>query len=170
MTAPVERAIALPEREIVVNVADFAVARGGGVIATCGLGSCVAIMLFDDAAEVAALAHVLLPEADPKRALTNPAKYASTAVPLLVEEARRLGARTGMRAKLVGGARMFGALLTSGVNMGERNVEAARRALAAARVPVVAEDVGGEFGRSVYIDVVTGQVRVRSLEGQARVL
>ncbi len=63
---------------------------------------------------------------------------------------------------------MFGALLSSGTNMGQRNIEAVRRSLAALRIPVVAEDVGGEYGRSVRVDVATGLVRVRSLSGGDR--
>jgi chemotaxis protein CheD len=46
--------------EIRVKVADYAVAAEG-TIATIGLGSCVAIALYDPAAHVGGLAHVLLP-------------------------------------------------------------------------------------------------------------
>ena len=170
MRASVGRAATPTEREISVNIADFAVARGRGVIVTCGLGSCVAIVLYDRATAVAALAHVLLPEIDGGRTPLNPAKYAATAVPFLVAEAQRHGALGPLEAKIAGGARMFGTLLASGVNMGERNVEASRRALAAAGIALVGEDVGGEYGRSVYVDVTTGVVRVRSLERGDRVL
>ena len=83
---------------------------------------------------------------------------------------RRHGATGPLVARLVGGARMFGALLSSGTNMGQRNIEAVRRSLAALRIPVVAEDVGGEYGRSVRVDAATGLVRVRSLSGGDRVL
>ncbi|HSA57361.1 MAG TPA: chemotaxis protein CheD [Gemmatimonadaceae bacterium] len=157
--------------EIVVNIADFAVAAQRGVLSTVGLGSCVAVAIHDAAARVTALAHVLLPTASMARgAPTRPAKFADLAVPLLVREMRRLGAQGHLTAKLVGGARMFGSLLGTGINMGERNVEAIRHALAASRVRVVAEDVGGEYGRSVIIDVATFRVRVTSLQGVDRVL
>lgn len=151
-------------REQVVNVAEFAVAREGGTIATMGLGSCVAIILHDASARIGALAHVLLPHESLSRDRGHPAKFASTAVPLLLRELRRAGSAGPCVAKLVGGASMFGALLAGGgVNMGERNVTAVREALAAARVPVVAEDVGGDYGRSAYLDVATGKVRVVSI-------
>jgi chemotaxis protein CheD len=157
-------------REIVVNIADFAVASGRGTIVTSGLGSCIAIVLHDRVARVAALAHVLLPDADLARTPHQPAKFAPTAVPLLVGEMQRLNARGPYRAKIAGGARMFGTLLSSGVNMGERNIEATRKALIAAGIPLVGEDIGGEYGRSVYVDVATGDVRVHSLERGDRVL
>jgi chemotaxis protein CheD len=159
-------------REIVVNVADFGAAAGPGTLYTAGLGSCVAIAIHDAAAGAAALAHVLLPSGAMRREAEamRPAKFADEAVPLLIREMRRIGATGPLAAKLVGGSRMFGSLLASGVNMGERNVAAARRALACAGIPVLAEDVGGEYGRNVTIDVVTFAIRISSLQGGDRVL
>jgi chemotaxis protein CheD len=79
----------------------------------------------------------------------------------------RLHGATGpLQAKLIGGARMFGSLMSAGVNVGERNVEATRAALQRLRIPIVGEEVGGEHGRSVRVDVATGFVRVRSLAGR----
>jgi len=171
MTAPVEASPrAHHQREIVVNVADFAVAREQGVLITAGLGSCVAIALYDRDSRVAGLAHILLPHTDYGRGPVKPAKFPTTAVPLLVAEMRRLGAAGPFVGKIAGGARMFGSLLASGVNMGKRNVDATRRALKRAGIRLVAEDVGGEHGRSIYFDVATGDVRVHSLQQGDRVL
>ena len=157
--------------EIRVKVADWAVAQGDRTIATIGLGSCVAIVLHDPVANVGGLAHILLPDATLSRDQENRAKFPQTAVPLLVAEMRRAGSRGALQAKLVGGASMFGQLLPSGgINMGERNVAATRKALEAARIPVVADDTGGDYGRSVYLDVATGRVLVRSLRRGDRVL
>jgi chemotaxis protein CheD len=157
--------------EIRVKVADWAVAQGARTIATIGLGSCVAIVLHDAAAAVGGLAHILLPDATLSRDQANRAKFPGTAVPLLVAEMRRLGARGALQAKIVGGASMFGALLPAGgINMGERNVAATRRALEAAGIPVIGDDTGGDYGRSVYLDVGTGRVLVRSLRRGDRTL
>ena len=150
--------------EIRVKVADWAVAQGDRTIATIGLGSCVAIVLHDAAAGVGGLAHVLLPDASLSRDQGNLAKFPQTAVPLLVAEMRKLGARGPFTARIAGGASMFGQLLPAGgINMGERNVVATRRALEAAGIPLAGEDTGGDYGRSVYLDVATGRVLVRSL-------
>jgi chemotaxis protein CheD len=71
----------------------------------------------------------------------------------------------------VGGASMFGALLAGGgINMGDRNISASRTALEAAGVPLVAEDVGGDYGRSVYFDVASGEVRIVSIRNGTRYL
>lgn len=150
-------------REVHVNVAEIAIAVGAGVLTTCGLGSCIAIALFDPTTRVGGLAHVLLPNDDRVRPGDRPGKYADRAVPYLLAEMRHAGMCGTPVAKIAGGASMFGALLGGGVNMGDRNSDATRCALAAAGVPIVGEDVGGDHGRSVYFDVATGVVRVHSL-------
>ena len=152
-------------RELRVKVADFAVAKGDAVLATIGLGSCVAITLHDAAQRIGGLAHILLPSEGLSRDASNRAKFPATAVPLLIEEMRKLGARGPYTAKIAGGSSMFGALLpTGGINMGERNVIASRQALDMAGIRLAAQDVGGDHGRSVFFHVMDGRVLVRSLK------
>ncbi|HEX7018814.1 MAG TPA: chemotaxis protein CheD [Gemmatimonadaceae bacterium] len=157
--------------EIRVKVADLA-ASAAGTLITIGLGSCVAIALYDEGAAVGGLAHVLLPDETMSRDRTNLAKFPSTAIPMLLERMESLGARRErMWAKIAGGASMFGSLLPSGgINVGERNVSAVRDALSGVGMPILAEDTGGDYGRSVYFFVDEGRVEVRSLKKGARVL
>jgi chemotaxis protein CheD len=152
-------------KEIRVHVADAAVAQGEAVIASIGLGSCVAIVLHDPEAQVGGLAHVLLPSDSMARDRSNRAKFPSSAVPLLLEQMRALGALDRrITARLVGGASMFTSLLSStGMQIGERNLLASRKALALARIPVIGEDAGGGHGRSVYFHTGDGRVEVRSM-------
>lgn len=154
-----------------VRIAHHAVACWDGRLVSIGLGSCVAIALHDASRRIAGLAHVLLPDPSIARDGSNPARFASTAVPLLLTEMRAVGARGPFVAKLAGGAALFGNLLgTGGAQMGARNVAAARAALAAVGIPVVAEDTGGSNGRSVSLDVSSGSFTVRSVRGDANVL
>ena len=158
-------------REFRVKVADYAVAKGDAVLATIGLGSCVAIAIHDPIQQVGGLAHVLLPSEGLSRDASNRAKFPSTAVPLLVEEMRKLGGRGPYVAKIVGGSSMFGALLPAGgINMGERNAVASRQALDLAGIRLAAQDVGGDYGRSVYFHVTDGRILVRSLKTGDRAL
>lgn len=155
--------------DIRVKVADYAVRNGDSVLSTIGLGSCVAIALYDPTTRIGGLAHVLLPNEGMSRDTSNRAKFSTTAVPLLIEEMRRIGARGNLSAKIAGGASMFAALLPgSGVNMGERNVAATRDALRAHGIPIVAEDTGGDHGRSVYFHLRDGVVLIRSLKAGDR--
>ncbi len=148
-----------------VRVADWAVETGEVVILTLGLGSCVACVLYDAVAKVGGLAHVLLPSQTLARDRSNRAKFPETAVPLLMEEMQKLGAaRERLRARLVGGAAMFASLGSSGVAlMGDRNVMATREALKVARIPLLAEDTGQAYGRSVYFYLPDGRLEVRSV-------
>jgi chemotaxis protein CheD len=152
--------------EVRVKVADYAVAGGSTLLITVGLGSCVAIALYDPQAHVGGLAHVLLPSTGMSQDRSNRAKFPSTAVPLLCDRMQALGARTGrMRAKIVGGASMFTSLLSaSGLQIGERNVVATRAALEHAGIPIIAQEVGGDYGRSVYFHVDDGRLVVKSLK------
>ena len=157
--------------DIRVRVADYAV-TADGTISTIGLGSCVAIVLYDGVARVGGLAHVLLPYESMSRDRSNPAKFPATIVPIMLSDMRQLGARhERIRAKIVGGASMFGNIMPSGgINIGERNVVAVRETLADAKVPIIAEDTGADYGRSVYLFVDDGRVEVRSLRKGSRVL
>jgi len=159
-------------KEVIVKVADWAAERGDGVIVTLGLGSCVAIMLHDPQRHAGAMAHVLLPSTSLARDITNRAKFPDTAVPFLIERLKALGADPRrLVAKLAGGASMFSQLVTPGtIQMGERNVLAARAALRAAEIPIVRESVGGERGRSVRFHVKDGRVEIRSVGADTHVI
>ncbi len=161
-----------PTTEIRVKVADYAVGRDEQTLITIGLGSCVAIALYDPRTRIGGLAHTLLPSESMARDRSNPAKFPASAVVTLLAEMARLGADARrVRAKLVGGASMFANLLPAGgINIGDRNVAAARQALEANHVPVVAEDVGSDHGRSVHFHLDDGRVEVRSLKKGNRVL
>ena len=162
-----------PPADVRVKVADYAVRRGNQVIVTIGLGSCVAIVLYDRVAQVGGLAHILLPNKSMSRETSNPAKFPETIVPLMLEEMRRLGSSptAAISAKIIGGASMFGQLTGgTGINVGERNVNATREVLTAASIPLVAEDTGLDYGRSVYFHLDDGRVEVRSLKKGDRVI
>ena len=69
-----------------------------------------------------------------------------------------------MTARLVGGASMFAALSPPGtIQMGERNVVASRQVLNSHGIPLVGEAVGGDYGRTVRLDVANGTLEVRSV-------
>lgn len=161
-----------PTTEIRVKVAECAVGRDEQTLITIGLGSCVAIVLYDQTARIGGLAHVLLPDESMARDRSNPAKFPASAVTVLLAEMTRLGADARrVRAKLVGGASMFSNLLPTGsINIGDRNVAAARQALTRNGIPIVAEDVGSDHGRSVHFHLDNGRVEVRSLRKGNRVL
>lgn len=149
-------------REVVVRVADLRIGVADDILITVGLGSCVAILLYDAKARVGGLAHILLPTPALSRVDGNPAKFPQSAVPRLIELMVADGASAGrITGRLAGGASMFAALAPHGtIQMGERNLVSARQALNSHDVPVLGEAVGGDFGRTVRMQVSDGRVEV----------
>jgi chemotaxis protein CheD len=143
-----------------VGVAQVKMGSSPQVLRTI-LGSCVGICIFDRQKKVGGLAHVLLPEAMPEG---NPEKYANTAIPMLIDLLFKQGCkREFMSAKIAGGAAMF--KFTQGNNLGligDRNVDATRKALQAKGIPIVAEDIGGSFGRVIDFFLDDGHVKVKA--------
>jgi chemotaxis protein CheD len=148
-----------------VTIGQAKVAGADTVLYALGLGSCVAIMLYDSSQRLGGMAHALLPCPANGRAPTASARYVSTAVEALLAEMEAAGAsRRSLRARLAGGASMFDAAVGGeSRQLGMRNVQAARAALARAGIPVDREDVGGGHGRSVYLHVDEGRIVVSSL-------
>lgn len=150
-----------------VGIAELEVARAPARLRALALGSCVAVVLHDPVAKVGGLAHVLLPSPSVARPRPDqPARFAPGAVATLLEGLLAIGAeRSRLTARLVGGASMFTALQPPGtMQMGERNVTAAREALHRHGLRLVGEVVGGDFGRSVDFEIETGRLIVTSYE------
>jgi chemotaxis protein CheD len=152
-------------REVVVRVADLRCGLADDTLVTVGLGSCVAILLHDAEARVGGMAHILLPSPALSRRDGNPAKFPQTAVPRLLELMTADGAKPQrITARLAGGASMFASLAPPGtIQMGERNLVAARQVLDSHRVPLVGEAVGGDFGRTVRFRVCDGRVEISTV-------
>jgi chemotaxis protein CheD len=146
-------------RTIRVGIAELRTGRAGDRIRSSGFGSCVGVACYDPEAGVGGLAHVMLPETDDP-APERPGKYANTAVPALLSALHEAGA-TGLRAKLAGGSDMF-EFSSTDESVGERNAAAVERELAAAGVPIRGRDVGGDHGRSLSLDVASGDLLVTS--------
>lgn len=145
-----------------------------------GLGACVGLCLYDAAARLAAMVHIVLPEtilvkpfgASAQQFTPLPGKCADTAVRHAVEQIVQQGARADrLRAAIAGGAQIFShasgsshnAATLSRLEIGPRNVQAVRSALEAAQVPLMAEDVGGNYGRTVTFCVGSGDIFVRRI-------
>lgn len=151
---------------IKVGIADMNIVRAPDTIRTSGLGSCVGVVVFDQMKELAGMAHIMLPDSTlSKGSALNPAKYADTALYELVNRLVNKGARlSSMRAKMAGGAQMF--QFSNGndlMRIGPRNVEAVRTTLDELRIQIVAEDVGGNSGRTIEFNPKTNLLNIRTV-------
>ncbi len=72
--------------------------------------------------------------------------------------------KTRLKAAIVGGAQLF-SFQTAGdrLDVGRRNTEAVKAQLKKLGIKIVAEDTGGNAGRTVVLDAQTGRVYVKSV-------
>ena len=154
--------------EIKVGMADLNVCVSPDRICTLGLGSCVGIALRDPVTKIGGLAHIMLPDSTTIRNNSNIPKFADTGIEELVKQVTRKGAnRSRLVAKIAGGAQMFGFNSNSEmVRVGERNVQATKKKLAQLKIPILAEDTGKNFGRTVIFYPETGDFVIRAVGKQ----
>lgn len=147
-----------------VGIADMNVTKEPDVLVTYALGSCVGICLYDPELKIAGLAHIMLPLSREAASCgaENRRRYADTCITELIQTMTMEGAsKPRMVAKIAGGAQMFSN--SSGIfNIGERNVAAVKKVLGAYRIPIVAEQTGSNFGRTVYFHSDNGMMEVRA--------
>ncbi|MHA2038543.1 MAG: chemotaxis protein CheD [Promethearchaeota archaeon] len=127
-----------------------------------GLGSCIALILFDNVAKVSAISHILLPKPDAKRKIKYPHKYANLSVKLLLEELIKLGAaKKNIKALVVGGSKIFDFDINI---MGKDNISTVKEELEVLKIPVIKEDIGGSKGRNIIFDTTYFSLYVKSAE------
>lgn len=148
---------------ITVGISDWKICGTEDTLITYALGSCIGTCIYDKAAGLAGMSHIMLPDSSTMRDSTvNRMKFADTALPDMVKEMVKRGASIQrMQAKIAGGAVMFPTKNQS-FNIGENNIKAVKKALAALKIPIIADDTGLNFGRTVYFNGSDGRMIVRS--------
>lgn len=151
-----------------VGISELVVSDGDDTLKSYGLGSCLAIALYDPDTAIGGLAHVMLPDGDAaENSDRKPGKYADTAIRALLRRMVEQGASyTTVEAKIAGGSDMF-EFESFGEGVGQRNVTAAKEELEKLGVPILAEDVGGEYGRTVEFELESGTLVVRTADDRA---
>ncbi|WHH58960.1 chemotaxis protein CheD [Petroclostridium sp. X23] len=150
---------------IKVGMADLNTTKCPGVLTTLGLGSCVGIALYDRVTKVGGLAHIMLPNSTQVKNNSNRAKFADTAIYDLLDMMINLGAKkNNITAKLAGGAQMFSFSQANDImKIGQRNAAASKEILNKLTIPIIAEDTGGNYGRTIELDTVTGLLMVKTI-------
>ncbi|MBR1728319.1 MAG: chemotaxis protein CheD [Selenomonadaceae bacterium] len=149
-----------------VGMADYKVGRAPSVLISYGLGSCIGISLYDPQTKIGGLLHIMLPDSTQARASDNPAKFADTGLPLMLNDVISMGAsRSRLVAKIAGGAQMFAfSNATDIMRVGTRNAETVKKILQKMGIRLIAEDTGGNYGRTVQIDLSNGVYKVKTID------
>lgn len=151
---------------IKVGMADLKVCAYPDSLTTLGLGSCIGIALYDGTTKITGLAHIMLPDSKKITRNENIAKFADTAIDETIRLMVEMGAnRKKLVAKIAGGADMFsfGSSTNSSFHVGESNIAAVRENLARVGIPILAEDVGLNYGRTVIIRSEDGIFVIKSV-------
>ena len=153
------------DKDLKVGIGDMKFARGDNTIITYALGSCIGIALYDPVTKIGGLAHIMLPDSTQIRNNSNIAKFADTGIEELLKRVIEAGAsKSRLKAKIAGGAKMFAVSKLSDVgNIGERNAIASRTKLKQLGIPLVAEDTGLNYGRTVELHCETGDFYIKSV-------
>ncbi len=150
---------------IKVGMADLKTGKDPDVLTTLGLGSCIGIALWDPTSKIGGLAHVMLPDSTKIRNNSNIAKFADTGITELVRQMEAMGVpRKRLVAKIAGGARMFEVSGSTSVgNIGEKNAIASKQKLKELGIPILAEDTGLNYGRTVELNCANGDYVIKAV-------
>lgn len=157
---------------IKVGMADVKICKSPDGITTLGLGSCVGIAIRDPLTKIGGLAHVMLPDSTAIKNNSNLFKFADTGIVELVRMMVEAGAnKSRMVAKIAGGSQMFAFQNKSDlVRVGDRNVEASKAKLKELNIPILAEDTGNTYGRTVVFYPETGDFLIKSVGKEEKVI
>ncbi|WP_132252028.1 chemotaxis protein CheD [Natranaerovirga pectinivora] len=157
---------------IKVGMADLKTCMAPNILTTLGLGSCVGIVLYDPLKKISGLAHIMLPDSTQIRNNDNKAKFADTAIDVLINEMVNMGAKKDrLVAKLAGGAQMFAFSSTNDLmRIGERNVEASKRILNQLGIKILSEDTGANYGRTIEFYSENGDLLIKTIGKDSKII
>jgi len=139
---------------------------------TRGLGSCLGITIYDTVKKVGAMVHPMLPDIDKSKIKSNQSRFVNSGIHLALQELEKMGCfRSRMEVKMFGGAHMFSFINTdSALNVGQKNIEMAHAVFKELNIKIIAEEVGGTFGRTIELDTETGKVLVKTVSWGEKVV
>lgn len=152
-------------KKIRVGMAEFKIGQCPDTMIVFGLGSCVAVALYEQNKKIGGLAHVMLPAFSKIRKNDNPIKFADLAIEIMLEEMIKKGAeKKEIGAKLIGGAHMFSFRENVHEDIGTQNVNAVRKKLEEEKIFILGSDTGGKHGRSLEFFTESGLIIIKAIK------
>ena len=149
---------------VIVGISEMRISRNPqDVIVTYSLGSCLGVSIYDPLTKAGGLVHCMLPTSslDQARADNNPCMFIDTGISLLLQELTLLGAsKASMIIKAAGASSIFD---EKGIfRIGERNYLAFRKMMETMSLKTAAEDVRGNFSRTMTLYMCDGRTTVKT--------
>ena len=125
-----------------------------------GLGSCIALAVWDPRVRVGGLAHFMLPSGPANSG--SPVKFIDTGLDTFLRALEAQGAVLNRSTLKAAGA---AAMLTvgGGLAIGKRNAETMQSSLTERGLNLTASSLGGNVGRTVQLEVADGRFLIKSL-------
>lgn len=154
-------------QRVVIGVGDMAVSNNAhSVLTTYALGSCVGVLAYDPVVKAAGILHLMLPDSaiSPEKALSQPAMFADTGLPLFFKALIGLHAEPRrLQIMLAGGASVLNG--QDPFRIGDRNAKTTLDWLQAHSLPIRQRHTGGTENRTVHLEVDTGLVVLKMPAG-----
>ena len=136
-----------------------------------GIGSCLGVGMIDPKRHIGGMAHAVLP-GSMNGTISNSLNFVDYSIYSLFRKMASLGSKPkDMTVCLVGGADM---LLTQNkvdhFDHGTKNVQSAYHALSKLDLPVYAQEIGGNVGRTFRIYINDGRMTCRVIGGTEKIL
>lgn len=147
-----------------VDISDFKISTcSEDILVTYALGSCLGVTVYDPIAKVGGMIHCMLPlsKIDRDKATKLPAMFIDTGIPTLFKESYKAGAqKERLVVKVAGGSVINDA--NGHFKIGERNFMILRKILWKNNIMIKNQDVGGCKSRTMYLEMQTGKVSIRT--------
>ncbi|MCK5419004.1 MAG: HDOD domain-containing protein [Desulfobacterales bacterium] len=126
------------------------------------LGTCVGVALYDPAAGIGGLIHLLLPEPISIADVSHPEKYASTGFPAFLQALYDAGASAENTKAAVAGGALVGPIddFDLELDIGGRTTDRVMQLIAAENIQVKQLETGGFFTCRLTLDMSTWECRI----------
>ncbi len=152
-------------RTINISAGNYEVVERQPLFLEAHLSSCVGVALYDSVTGVGGLAHFLLPEPVSSNTSSDYVKYASSGLPLMIDQLEIKGAKPErMKAAIAGGA-FSGNISRQDINLdiGGRTVDVVRQVLSLYKIQIVSSETGGFFSSRMRFNMKTLEVEISLL-------
>lgn len=156
--------------EIMISMGEIKVSIIPAMLTCLGLGSCVALFVYDPVMKIGGGAHIMLPDSNSKDPRKQ--KYANLAPRILLAYLKASGSRKeNLKAKIAGGANLLPMINTNNLHIvGKHNINNIKEILIENHIPLVSEDTCGTLGRKAIFDSFTGELMICYDNGAIKII
>jgi putative nucleotidyltransferase with HDIG domain len=154
----------MPHTEIeYLGAGSLSVSGRRSLILKALLGTCVGVSLFDRTAEIGGILHLLLPEPIGSGNLWQPESYASTGLPLFIEQLCNAGAKKERLEAFIAGGALIGNVSEQDLDLdiGGRTSDVVANILTREAIQIRESETGGVHGMVLSLNLDTWECEIK---------